>query len=81
MCLYAREKILREDGRVDRQRYTRMTSNQFLNSVGEPSEVEALIEQIYSTGGLATAFRGIERELRPMFEKQEANRRKNTRLR
>ena len=68
LCLFAREKILREDGRVDGDRCARMTSNQFLNSVGEPSEVEARIGRIYSAEGLEAAFRWIERELMPMFE-------------
>ena len=81
LCLFAREKILREDGRVDGERYTRMTSNQFLNSLGEPSEVEARFGRIYSAEGLAAAFQWIERELMPMFEKQEANRKKTARRR
>jgi hypothetical protein len=81
LCLFTRQKILREDGRVDGERYTRMTSNQFLNSLGEPSEVEARIGRIYLAKGLAAAFERIEQELMPMFEKQEANRRRNKRRR
>ncbi len=80
LCLFAREKILREDNRVDGERYIRMTSNQFLNSFGEPSEVEARIGRIYVTDGLAAAFDWIEKQLMPTFEKQEANRKKNPRL-
>ncbi len=79
LCLYAREKILREDGRVDGERYARMTSNQFLNCLGEPSDVEARIGRIYSSEGLAAAFRWIQQELMPMFEKQEANRKRTAR--
>jgi hypothetical protein len=79
LCLFAREKILREDNRVDGERYIRMTSNQFLNSFGEPSEVEARIGRIYTTDGLAAAFGWIEKQLMPTFEKQEANRKKNPR--
>lgn len=78
LCLYARERILREEGRVDGARYARMTSNQFLNSLGEPSEVEARIGRIYSAEGLAAAFQWIEQELMPIFEKQEANLKKKT---
>jgi hypothetical protein len=53
------------------------TSNQFLNSVAETIEVEARNGQIYSAEGLEAAFRSIKCELMPMFEKQEANRKKN----
>jgi dsRNA-specific ribonuclease len=78
LCLYAREKILREDGRVDGERYIRMTSNQFLSSFGEASEVEAILGRVYAAEGLAAAFRWTEQELMPTFEKQEANRKKKS---
>ena len=42
LALYVREKILREDGVLDGDKYTRMTSNQFLSAWGEPSAVEAV---------------------------------------
>jgi hypothetical protein len=81
LCLYAREKILREEGQVNGKRYALMTSNQFLNSLGEPSEVEARIGRIYFAEGLAAAFQNIEQDLMPLFEKQEANRKRRPRPR
>jgi dsRNA-specific ribonuclease len=74
LALYVRTKILREDGVVDGEKYTRMTSNQFLNGLGEPSEVEARIGRVYEAEGLRAAFSVIEAEILPLFEKQEANR-------
>ena len=54
--------------------FTRMTSNQFLNSLGNPTQVEANIGKIYEKEGLKTAFYYIQQELIPLFLKQEKNR-------
>lgn len=74
LCLYARQRILREDGQVSAQRCTRMTSNQFLSAVGEPSEVEAELGRVYERDGLEAAFGWIEAKLMPVFQRQEARR-------
>jgi dsRNA-specific ribonuclease len=76
LALYVREKILREDGVLDGEKYTRMTSNQFLSALGEPSAVEAAIGVVYQQEGLPAAFAYIESRLVPLFEKQELNRRR-----
>ena len=76
LSLYVREKILREDVRVDGEKSARMTSNQFLAAIGEPSEVEAEIGRVYRQDGLAGAFLWIEERLLPVFARQEENRRK-----
>jgi hypothetical protein len=73
LCLYARERILREDGRLDGEKYTRMTSNRFLASIGEASEIEAGIGQVFERDGLQAAYLHIEQELIPLFERQEHN--------
>jgi hypothetical protein len=75
LCLHARGKIL-ETGGIDSEQFVRMTSNQFLSTVGEASEVEAEIGRIYRTEGLQAAFRWIEANLSPRFAKQETNRQK-----
>ena len=72
--LYVREKILREDGRVDGEKFGKMTSNQFLLAFGEPSEVEAQIGRVYATEGLAGAFSWIEAKLLPLWTRQEEKR-------
>jgi hypothetical protein len=74
LSLYARLKILREDGALDGEKCVRMTSNQFLGTIGEPTKVEAEVGRVYAGAGLAAAFSWIEEHIVPMFEKQEANR-------
>lgn len=81
LCLYARRRILRETGVVDGDRFERMTSNRFLTSKGEASEVEAQIGRIYAGGGLEPAFAWIEEELMPLFERQEEKRMRGLRAR
>ena len=71
LCLYAREKILREDGRLDGEKYTRMTSNRFLACIGEPSEVEAGIGRVFERDGLKAAYLHIEQQVIPLFKRQE----------
>jgi hypothetical protein len=74
LSLYARQRILRENGAVDAIRLERMTSNRFLATIGEPSEVEAELGRIFEAEGLAVAFAWIERVLMPVFERQESRR-------
>ncbi len=76
LALYARSKILRENGAVDAKRFERMTSNQFLAALGDPAEVEAAIGRAYQDGGLAGGFAHIEAQVMPLFERQEAKRSK-----
>ena len=81
LCLYARSKILREDGRLDGDKYVRMTSNQFLSTLGEPSGIEAEIGRVYARSGLDAAFEWMEQHIVPLFERQEAKRRRRAGLR
>ncbi|MBI3210359.1 MAG: hypothetical protein HYZ37_15850 [Candidatus Solibacter usitatus] len=74
LCLYARRRILRDDGGIDGPKVQRMTSNQFLSIIGEPSETEAEIGRIFERDGLEAAYRWIEEHLIPVFERQEAKR-------
>ena len=60
------------------ERSARMTSNRFLNSLGQPDEVEAQIGRVYEAEGLESAFQWIEERLLPMFLRQEDNRRKRS---
>lgn len=76
LCLYARSRILREDEQLDGEKCVRMTSNQFLSAVGEPTKVEAAIGRVYEQEGLAAAFAWIEQHLLPVFLRQEENREK-----
>jgi hypothetical protein len=72
--LYARSRILRDDGAVSSARLERMTSNRFLATLGEPSEVEAEIGRVYESRGLEAAFSWIEQKLMPLFDRQEEKR-------
>ena len=78
LCLYAREMVLREEGRLDNVKCVRMTCNQFLSCLGEPTKMEAQVGRVYESQGLSAAFLWIEENLLPLFRRQEANRsRKN----
>ena len=70
LCLYARELILRSTGAIDGATYARLTSNQFLSRLGEPSEVEARIGRAYQSGGLQGAFAWMDEHLLPHYERQ-----------
>jgi len=72
--LYVRLKILREDGVLDGPKSVRMTSNQFLGTIGEPTKVEAEIGRVFARDGLEAAFRLIEERVMPVFAKQEDKR-------
>jgi hypothetical protein len=74
LTLYARLKILRDDGVLDGPKSVRMTSNQFLANIGEPTKVEAELGRAYAREGLDGAFRLIEERLIPLFERQEDKR-------
>jgi dsRNA-specific ribonuclease len=76
LCLYARERILRDQGQLDGGKCVRMTRNQFLSAVGEPTKVEAAIGRVYQQEGLSAAFAWIEERLMPVFIRQEENREK-----
>jgi hypothetical protein len=76
LALYCRSKILKESGAVDADRFSRMTSNQFLAGLGDPAEVEAEIGRIYQDLGLEAAFAHIEGKLMPLHERQELKRRR-----
>ena len=78
LALFAREWILRQADIPVLQRATffkDMTSNHFLASVGQPTQMEADIGEHYEQHGLASAFAYIEERFMPVFEKQRRNRR------
>lgn len=74
LALYSREWILREKGRMDGPLQTLMTSNDFLATIGNPTQVEASIGVVYQTDGLEAAFNYIEEEILPSFIAQERKR-------
>lgn len=74
LSLWARLKILQEDGRLDGSKLIRLTSNRFLAGLGEPTKVEAEIGRVFGSEGLDAAYRYIESRLLPLFVRQERNR-------
>ena len=72
--LFARTWILQEKGTVCGETQRRMTSNQFLSCLGNPTSVEAKIGRLYREEGMQAAFAWIEAELLPLFKKQEKKR-------
>jgi dsRNA-specific ribonuclease len=74
LSLYARLRILDEDQALDGEKFARMTSNQYLSLLGEPTATEAAIGRAYREGGLDRAFAWMDTHLLPLFERMEANR-------
>jgi dsRNA-specific ribonuclease len=74
--LYVRAWILKKERRVDAEMKRRFTCNDFLNCLGAPTKVEARIGVVYKEQGLEAAFAFVEKELEPLFLKQEANRKR-----
>lgn len=74
LALFARGWILRTFGRMDSQLFIGLTSNQFLSCFGNPTAVEARIGALFETAGLDAAFEHIEREMVPLFTRQQKNR-------
>ena len=74
LALYARLRILAQDGGIDGPKAERMTGNQFLAALAEPSEAEARMGRVYAAEGREAAFVWIETHLMPIFERQEAKR-------
>ena len=72
--LFAREWILRREGGMDAEMFSRMTSNHFLSAIGNPTAVEAEIGRIYQSQGLQPAFDHIENRIVPLFLLQEKKR-------
>ncbi len=76
LALFAREWILRQADIEPGSRievFTRLTSNEFLACLGEPTRVEAGIGEAYESGGLEGAYRHIEEQVLPVFQKQRRN--------
>ncbi len=71
LTLYARRYILAQEQGINNDRAARMTSNRFLEAIGNATAVEAQIGRIYEAEGLEAAFAWIESKLLPLHEKQE----------
>jgi hypothetical protein len=76
LALFARQWLLANSPpTADRaDLFTRMTCNQFLSGIGEPTRVEARIGRVYVAYGLAAAFAHIEAELLPLYHAQARKR-------
>ena len=72
--LFSREWILQNEKNVDAEMFSRLTSNNFLNSLGHPTKVEAKIGRVFNEEGLQKASKYIEEEILPLFLKQEKKR-------
>ena len=74
LALFARNWILDKKEKMDAEMFTRMTSNNFLNCIGNATKVEAEIGKIYNQNGITKSFQYIEKEILPLFLKQEKKR-------
>lgn len=71
LALYARQWLMKQPAHPQftrQERFIRLTSNEFLMAVGDPTAVEAGIGRIYREAGLEAAFEHIEETLKPLFE-------------
>ena len=76
LALYARQWLLEQPRHplfTRQELFIRLTSNAFLQALGEPTAVEARIGVVYRDKGLQAAFDHIEETIRPLFEKHLAN--------
>ncbi|MGA1205758.1 MAG: ribonuclease III domain-containing protein [Opitutales bacterium] len=76
LALYARQWLLEQSQHplfTRQELFTRLTSNAFLQALGEPTTVEARIGNVYREGGLEAGFAYIEQHLRPLFQKHINN--------
>ena len=74
LCLFSRKWIMDKEKKMDAEMHSRMTSNNFLNCLGNPTKVEAEIGRIFNEQGLIIAFKHIEQKLLPLFLQQERRR-------
>lgn len=67
LALFARRWILTNVRRMDAELFTAMTSNQFLNTISNPTRLESRIGRRFTEEGLEAAFAFIEAEVLPQF--------------
>ena len=72
--LFARNWILEKEKKMDAEMFTRLTSNIFLNSFGNPTKVEAEIGFIFNNEGLEKASVYYTHLTLPLFLKQKKKR-------
>jgi len=76
LALWARERILSDAGIPHDSRsdaFKALTSNRFLATMGQPTQMEADIGAIYQYEGLEAAFAKMDEELLPVFRRQLRN--------
>jgi len=67
LALFARRWILTNVRCMDAELFTAMTSNQFLNTISNPTRLESRIGRRFTEEGLEAAFAFIEAEVLPQF--------------
>ncbi|NDV63556.1 hypothetical protein G0Q06_13915 [Puniceicoccales bacterium CK1056] len=76
LALYARQWLLEQPDHphfTRQELFIRFTTNDFLQSIGEPTSVEAGIGKVYRADGLEAGFKHIEETLLPLFKKHLNN--------
>jgi 23S rRNA maturation mini-RNase III len=76
LALYARQWLLEQPPHAlftRQELFIKLTSNAFLQALGEPTAVEARIGVVYKEKGLEPAFEYIKANLQPLFEKHITN--------
>lgn len=73
--LYVRERILKEEAARNDARRISLVRNSFLNSIGQPTRVEAEIGRTYLREGLDAAFQWIEQQTTAILARKKAAKR------
>jgi hypothetical protein len=76
--LVAREWILEQQGKIDAPMFLHLTCNQFLNSLGRPTAIEAEIGRLYTAGGLEAVRTYFLEKCVPLYQLQSAKRAKKS---
>jgi hypothetical protein len=71
LLLYARQRVLREQGTVNSRAEQLFTANGQLSSFSQPTETEACIGRCFTAHGLDAAMQWIRDNLEPIYAKQE----------
>ena len=79
--IFVRRWILAEHGKVNGELYGRLTSNAFLQELGDPTAVEAEIGRCFEKEGLESACAMLEERIFPaLLRKEEAWQRREAQM-
>ena len=76
LSVYARTRVLREQGKISANDERLLVSNRIINSYAQPTKTEALIGRRFRESGFDAAMLWIRENLEPVWAKQTEKRMK-----